>query len=149
MSKNNLKSNTPPDPATQPPPGICTDSSAFAGNLFQSIGNSLIDLTGLGTLFDSQTPLSKLQDEIQQIKDETQDVINNSTAIFASTQESIDEQMIAGISLVNSSLQSYIGWQDEIINGRIELNTIYIGGSFILILVTIFFLLISNAFNKK
>ena len=149
MSKNNLKSNTPQDPATQPPPGICTHSSAFAGNLFQSIGNSLIDLTGLGTLFDSQTPLSKLQDEIQQIKDETQQVINNSTAIFASTQESIDEQMIAGISLVNSSLQSYIGWQDEIINGRIELNTIYIGGSFILILVTIFFLLISNAFNKK
>lgn len=149
MSKNNIKSNAPSDPATQPPPGICSNSSAFRGNLFQSIGNSLIDLTGLGSLFDTKTPLSKLQDEIQQIKDETQQVINSSVSTAMNIQTSIDEGMLTGISLVNSELQSYVGWQDEIINGKIKLNTIYIGGSFMLILVTIFFLLISNAFTNK
>lgn len=148
MSKNNLKSSTPPDPATQPPPGICSSSSAFTGNMFKSIGFSLLDITGLGSLFNEQTPLSKLQDEIQQIRDKTQDVINQSSAAFASTQEHINSDILAGITLVNTSLQSYVGWQDEIINGKIELNTIYIGGSFILIIITIFFLLISNAFKK-
>lgn len=159
---NNFKSNStpaasslsspppPPPPAddTDKDPALCSSSSAQVGNFFTALGSSLLDITGLGPIFGLKSPLEKLQDEMKKIKDKTQDIINQSTQIFAKQEGSIDEEILKGITFVNTSLQSYVGWQDEIINGKIQLNTIYIGGSFMLILMTIIFLLLSNAFKK-
>jgi hypothetical protein len=138
----------PPDPATAPSPGICSNPTAAYGNLGLAMFNSLIDITGLGTLLDQQTPLDKLKDQISKIKEETQDTINEGAAAAFKLEGSTDELIIRDITTLNQSLQAFVGWQDEIINGKIKLNTIYIGGSFILILIVIFFLFISNAFKK-
>lgn len=130
------------------PPPICTDGNIQKGNMLQSIGNSLIDITGLGQLVNKKTPLQKLQSEIQEIKDKTQEAINTGITSYVSFQNVLDKEIINDINLVNQSLQSYISLQDEIIYGKIALNEIYIFGSYFLLLVTITFLLISNAFNK-
>lgn len=138
---------SPSDVPTGPPP-ICTDGNVQKKNMLQSIGNSLIDITGLGQLIDRKTPLQKLQSEIQQIKEKTQEAINTGMTSYAKFQNDLDKEMINDINLVNQSLQSYVSLQDEIIYGKIALNEIYIFGSYFLLLVTIIFILISNAFNK-
>ena len=130
------------------PPAICTSSSAQAGNMGLSIWNSLVDITGLGGLVNSKTPMEKLQSEISQLKQETQDAINSGSQAFANLQGDIDAALIADVMAVNSSLQAYVDMQDEIINDKIILNDIYIFGTYFLLLVVIIFLLISNAFKK-
>ena len=154
MSIVNLKDNPAPSPPPGPPPGpppppsICTSQRARNANMSEAIGVSLLDLTGLGSLFDIETPMDKLQKEIQKVKDKTQGIINKSSSIFASQQVSIDEEILTDINAVNDSLRSYIAIQDEILSEKSTKNLIYIIGSFFLLLVTIVFLLISNAFKR-
>lgn len=150
MSNVKLKDNPSPSPppGPPPPPSICTSQLARDSNMGESIGVSLLDLTGLGGLFNIETPMDKLQKEIQQVKDKTQSIINKSSGIFASQQVSIDEEILTDINAVNDSLRSYIALQDEILSEKSTKNLIYIIGSFFLLLVTIVFLLISNAFKR-
>ena len=147
MSTVNLKDNPSP-PGPPPPPSICTSGAVRGENLGESIGVSLLNLTGLGGLFNIETPMDKLQKQIQEIKDKTQQVINKSTAIFAGIQTSIDEEFISDFQAIDAELHSYVDFQNEVLNEKITKNLIYIIGSFFLLLVTIVFLLISNAFKR-
>jgi len=131
-----------------PPPDICTNSGVQAGNMGLSIWNSLVDITGLGGLINSQTPMEKLQNEVQDLKNKTQDAINTGIKQYAVLENELDINIMKDVMAVNSSLQSYVDMQDEIINGRIILNNIYIFGTYFLLIVVIIFLLISNAFKK-
>ena len=141
---NNINS-----PVSAPsPPSICTSSATQSGNMGLSIWNSLVDITGLGGLFNSKTPLEKLQNEVQVLKQKTQDAINKGTTQFATITNKVEKQILADVMVVNNSLQAYVDMQDEIINGRIILNNIYIFGTYFLLIVVIIFLLISNAFKK-
>lgn len=130
------------------PPQICTDQSVRNANMAQSIWNSIIDLTGLGGLVNQKTPYEQLQDDIAKIRDETQDAINAGTKAFAKGQIQIDNDTIKDIMVVNDSMKAYVDMQDEIINGKITVNSIYIYGTFFLVIITIIFLLLSNAFKK-
>ena len=131
-----------------PPPDICTNSGVQAGNMGLSIWNSLVDITGLGGLINSQTPMEKLQNEVQDLKNKTQDAINTGIKQYAVLENELDINIMKDVMAVNSSLQSYVDMQDEIINGRIILNNIYIFGTYFLLIVVIIFLLISHAFKK-
>ena len=131
-----------------PPPDICTNSGVQAGNMGLSIWNSLVDITGLGGLINSQTPMEKLQNEVQDLKNKTQGAINTGIKQYALLENELDINIMKDVMAVNSSLQSYVDMQDEIINGRIILNNIYIFGTYFLLIVVIIFLLISNAFKK-
>ena len=147
QSKVNLKSgDTPPAPAPAPAPtpDICKSGAA---NMGFSIGQSLLGVIGLGWTM-GESPLQKLQDQIQSEQEKTQDLINEGTTIFSKLQVSFDENILKSVSLVNSSLHSYVNYQNEIIKEKTILNKTYIFGTFILVLIIVIFLLISNALNK-
>jgi hypothetical protein len=146
----NLKdpSSSPSPPAPASPPAICSDPGTRAANLGESMGMSLLGITGLGGLFNFESPLDKLKKEIQDLKSRTQQAINKGITQFASISYIVQKETLEDINAVNSSLQAYVNMQDEIINGKIILNDIYIFGTYFLLLVVIIFLLISNAFKK-
>ena len=145
---SNLKSsNSPPPtpaPAPVPTPNICKNS---AGNAGFAIGQSLLGMIGFGWTM-GQTPLEKLQAQIQSEQEATQDLINAGTTAFAQKEVSFDEQTMRNISLVNTELHKYVNYQTEIVKEQTILNKTYIFGTFILVLIIVIFLLISNALNK-
>ena len=145
--QSNLKSSdtpTPAPPAPAPTPKICKSG---AGNMGFAIGQSLLGITGFGFVM-GKSPLEKLQDQIQSEQEQTQGLINEGTTIFAKDQVSFNENIIRSVNLVNSSLHNYVNYQNEIIKEKTILNQTYIFGTFILVIIIVIFLSISNALNK-
>lgn len=123
---------------------ICTDPGKQQSNLFSSIGWSLVDLTGMGSLFNQNNSLQNLQNETAQENQHTQTIVNQGNLKFDNKQEQIDETLFKNITFVNNSLQSYVRLHDEILNEKITTNKLYLGASFILILIIIIFIVFTR-----
>ena len=137
------------DPCIIDTPSLCTSSGSKVGNFFSNLGSNLYNLLGMSDFIDPfNNPSDKVNKDIQNTKDCTQNVINKSVEVFAQEQVKLDDDLLKLISTSNTMLQNFVGWQDEMLREKITLNTVYIAGSYVLILITIFFLLASNAFKK-
>lgn len=149
MSQKKLKDSDPPDSddCVGTLPDICTDDAKRGESFLVDAGKSLLNIAGIGGLFNFDSAADKLKQSIQDANDCTQQVTDQFSLAFAQEEVSFAEDTFKTIVATNTSLQSFVTWSNEVLNEKSELNTIYIIGSFSLLLVTIFFLLISNAFK--
>lgn len=123
---------------------ICTSGSARAGNTAASIGKGILNMFGIGNLAGIHTPMDDLQKEIQELQQKTQAVINQASTQFATIQVSLDEDILKDFGLIQNSLQSYVNMHDEILREKSSLNTYYIGGIYVIVLILLIFFLISS-----
>ena len=134
--------SNPSDGTDLSPPPLCGNSGKDAANLGVGIGKSFLNLLGFGWTITS--PLDKLNTRIQNLQNLTQGIVNKGVTQWAQMETSLDEQMIKDISIVNTSLQSYVQFYSESIREKSITNSILGVGSYILILIILIFFLISK-----
>ena len=98
-----------------------------------------LNLAGFGGFIKS--PYEELQEKLQKINDEIQTVNNTNMLAFSKRQGEIDIALYQEMQLISQEITTYINYNNVIINEKLSLDSIYISGTFLILIVFLLFYL--------
>ena len=112
------------------------------GEFWASWGYGIANLFGFGQLVESKAPtaLDKLKSTIQDLQTKNQETVNTMSYYSITAQSSYNELANSTFVAVKEYLEDEMKFNNEILNDEIQMNSIYIGYVFILVIITIIFL---------
>ena len=117
----------------------CDVGSKAGSGFLEVLVKPVLNLYGAGGFITS--PYDKLQTKLQDInsKIQTANTVGMTNAITQNAE--ISQELFQEIQLTSQEMNSYIDYNNVIINNKVSLNSIYIAGSFCMLIIFLLFYL--------
>lgn len=120
---------------------LCTQEGgdSFGGKATEYIGKPIANLFGWGgQVTDNYT---KLQSKLQKVNEKIQAANTAGMTSFLKLTEAVDQNLFNQIQLTGQEMTDYMNYNNTIINDKITINSIYIAGTFCIMMVFLLFYL--------
>lgn len=120
---------------------LCTQEGgdSFGGRATEYIGKPLANLFGWGgQVSDNYT---KLQSKLQKVNEKIQTANMAGMTSYLQLQDGTNQQMFNQIQLTSQEMTDYMNYNNTIINDKITINSIYIAGTFCIMMIFLLFYL--------
>ena len=118
---------------------LCDITDRAGSAALDIVVKPFLNLAGFGGFIKS--PYEKLQEKLQKINDEIQTANNTNMIIFSEKQSQIDIALYQEMQLISQEINTYMNYNNLIINEKLSLDSIYISGTFLILIVFLLFYL--------
>jgi hypothetical protein len=117
----------------------CDVGSKVGSGFLEMLVKPVLNLYGAGGWVNS--PYDKLQTKLQDInsKIQTANTVGMTNAIQNSVK--VTDELFQEVQLTSQEMNSYVDYNNVIINNKVSLNSIYIAGSFCMLIIFLLFYL--------